>query len=194
MRKLVMGMMTTLNGRLDDPNEWTTEIPDDLYGEIDRRFETFDAILVGRTTYEEMFEYWPGAETAETGSEIGKSMARKMNRYAKYVFSGASEQSELEWDNAEQVLAHGDDDVTRFVNELKSRPGGHIHLAGGAQLAQTCVRLGLVDEYRLFVWPVVSPGSRWFDPIDAQRHMRLANTATYSNGVVGLDYEPAGPA
>ena len=194
MRKVVMGMMTTLNGRLDDPNEWTTEIPDDLYGEIDRRFEAFDAILVGRTTYEEMFEYWPGAETAETGSEIGKSMARKMNRYAKYVFSGASEQSELEWDNAEQVLAHGDDDVTRFVNELKSRPGGHIHLAGGAQLAQTCVRLGLVDEYRLFVWPVVSPGSRWFDPINAQRHMRLANTATYSNGVVGLDYEPAGPA
>ena len=194
MRKLVMGMMTTLNGRLDDPDEWTTEIPDDLYAEIDRRFETFDAILVGRTTYEEMFEYWPGAETAETGSEIGKSMARKMNRYAKYVFSGASEQSELEWDNAEQVLAHGDGDVTRFVNELKSRPGGHIHLAGGAQLAQTGVRLGLVNEYRLFVWPVVSPGSRWFDPIDAQRHMRLANTATYSNGVVGLDYEPAGPA
>jgi dihydrofolate reductase len=189
MRKLVMGMMTTLNGRLDDPNEWTSEIPDDLYGEIERRFETFDAILVGRTTYDEMFEYWPGAETAEGGSEIGKRMARKMNRYTKYVFSGANEQTELEWENAEQVLAHGDDDVTRFVNELKSRSGGDIHLAGGAQLAQTCVRLGLVDEYRLFVWPVVSPGSRWFDPIDAQRHMRLASTIAYSNGVVGLYYE-----
>ena len=189
MRKVVMGMMTTLNGRLDDPGVWTTAIPDDLYGEIDRRFETFDAILVGRATYEEMFEYWPGAETAEDGSKISKSMARKMNRYAKYVFSGANEQTELAWDNAEQVLVHGDDDLTRFVKELKSRPGADIHLAGGAQLAQSCVRLGLVDEYRLFVWPVVSPGSGWFDPIDAQRHLRLASTAAYSNGVVGLYYE-----
>ena len=191
MRKVVMGMMTTLNGRLDDPDVWTNAIPDDLYGEIDRRFETFDAILVGRTTYDEMFEYWPGAETAKDGSEISRSMARKMNRYTKYVFSGANEQTELEWDNAEQVLVHGDDDVTRFVSALKSRPGGDIHLAGGAQLAQSCVRLGLVDEYRLFVWPVVSPGSRWFDPIDAQRHLRLASTTAYSNGVVGLYYEAA---
>ena len=189
MRKVVMGMMTTLDGRLDDPNAWMTEVPDDLYAEIDRRFETFDAILVGRTTYEEMFEYWPGAETAEGGSEIGKSMARKMNRYTKYVFSGANDQTELEWDNAELVLAHGDDDLTRFVNELKSRSGGDIHLAGGAQLAQTCVRLGMVDEYRLYVWPVVSPGSRWFDPIDARRHMRLTSTTAYSNGGVGVDYE-----
>jgi dihydrofolate reductase len=189
MRKVVMGMMTTLDGRLDDPNAWMTEVPDDLYAEIDRRFETFDAILVGRTTYEEMFEYWPGAETAEGGSEIGKSMARKMNRYTKHVFSGANDQTELEWDNAELVLVHGDDDVTQFVNGLKSRSGGDIHLAGGAQLAQTCVRLGLVDEYRLYVWPVVSPGSGWFDPIDAQRHMRLASTTAYSNGVVGMDYE-----
>jgi dihydrofolate reductase len=184
-----MGMMTTLNGRLDDPDAWMTEVPDDLYAEIDRRFETFDAILVGRTTYDEMFEYWPGAETAEDGSEISKSMARKMNRYTKYVFSRANEQMELEWDNAEQVLVHGDEDLARVVNELKSRAGGDIHLAGGAQLAQSCVRLGLVDEYRLLVWPVVSPGSRWFDPIDAQRHMRLASTTSYSNGVVGVDYE-----
>jgi dihydrofolate reductase len=189
MRKVVMGVMTTLDGRLDDPNAWMTEVPDDLYAEIDRRFETFDTILVGRTTYEEMFEYWPGAETAEGGSEIGKSMARKMNRYTKYVFSGANDQTQLEWENAELVLAHGDGDVTRFVNDLKSRSGGDIHLAGGAQLAQTCVRLGLVDEYRLYVWPVVSPGSRWFDPIDARRHMRLTSTTAYSHGVVGLYYE-----
>ncbi len=72
MRKVVMGMMTTLNGRLDDPDAWMTEIPDDLYAEIDRLYGTFDTILVGRRTYEEMFEYWPGAETAEDGSEINK--------------------------------------------------------------------------------------------------------------------------
>ena len=158
MRKLVMGMMTTVDGRLDDPDVWVTGIPDDLYAELDRLYGTFDTILVGRVTYDEMFEFWPGAETAEGSSEHSKSMARKMNAYKKYVFTGASEKSELEWNNAEQVLAHGDEDIVAFVNDLKAQPGGDIHLSGGARLAQTLVRLGLVDQYHLVVHPVVSAG------------------------------------
>ena len=51
MRNVVMAMMTTLNGRLDDPDAWMTGIPDDLYAELDRVYETFDTVLVGRTTY-----------------------------------------------------------------------------------------------------------------------------------------------
>jgi dihydrofolate reductase len=188
MRKLVMGMMTTLNGRLDDPDAWMTGIPDDLYAEIDRMYGTFDTILVGRTTYEEMVTYWPGAETAEDGSEISKSMAGKMNSYKKYVFTGAPERSALEWNNAEQVLVHSDDDLVTFVNDLKARSGGDIHVAGGAQLAQTLVRLGLVDEYHLVVHPVVSAGSSWFDQIDERREMKLQSATAYSNGVVGLYY------
>ena len=63
------GMMTTLNGRLDDPGAWVTGIPDDLYAELDRLYESFDTILVGRTTCAEMAEYWPGAET--DGGRLG---------------------------------------------------------------------------------------------------------------------------
>lgn len=47
MRKVVMGMMSTLNGRLDDPAAWVTGVPDDLYSELDRLYRTFDTILVG---------------------------------------------------------------------------------------------------------------------------------------------------
>ena len=190
MRKVVMGMMTTLNGRLDDPDVWVTGIPDDLYAELDRLYETFDTILVGRTTYDEMFEYWPGAETAEGGSESSRSMARKMNAYKKYVFTGASETTALEWNNAEEVPAHGDDDIVAFVDDLKAQPGGDIHLSGGARLAQTLVRLGLVDQYHLVVHPVVSAGASWFDGIEEKRELSLQSAAAYSNGVVGLYYEP----
>jgi len=73
MRKLVLAMMTTLNGRLDDPLSWFVGIDDDLYGEIDRAYDAFDTVLVGRATYEEMFAYWPAAETEEVGSEINKA-------------------------------------------------------------------------------------------------------------------------
>ena len=190
MRKVVMGMMTTLNGRLDDPAAWVTGIPDDLYAELDRLYETFDTILVGRTTYDEMFEYWPGAETEEGGSASSRSMARKMNAYKKYVFTGASEKTALEWNNAEEVLAHGDEDIVAFVNDLKAQPGGDIHLSGGARLAQTLVRLGLVDQYHFVVHPVVSAGRSWFDGIEEKRELNLQSAAAYSNGVVGLYYEP----
>jgi dihydrofolate reductase len=183
-------MMTTLNGRLDDPDQWVTGVPGDLYAELDRLYGTFDTILVGRTTYEEMLEYWPGAETAEDTPEAGRSMARKMNTYKKYVFTRAGQKPALEWNNAEAVTAHSDHDIADFVNDLKARAGGDIHLAGGAELAQTLVRLGLVDQFHLVVHPVVSAGAQWFDRIDEQRGMELLSATAYSNGVVGLYYEP----
>ena len=190
MRKVVMGMMTTLNGRLDDPDAWVSGIPDDLYAELDRLYESFDTVLVGHTTYEEMFEYWPGAAADDQTPEAGKSMARKMNAYRKYVFSGASEKSELEWSNSEMILVHGDEDVVAFVNDLKEQPGADIHLAGGSRLARTLVRLGLIDTYHLVVHPAVSPGTGWFDGIEERREMTLLSATAYSNGVVGLYYEP----
>lgn len=190
MRKVVLQMMTTLNGRLDDPDAWVSGISDDLYAEINRVYTTFDTVLVGQTTYEEMVAYWPGAETEEGGSEITKSMARKMNTYKKYVFSKGHEKKTLAWNNAEQVLAHSDDDIIKFINELKAQPGGDIHLAGGARLAQTIIRLGLVDEYHFFVYPVVSAGAAWFDKIEDKRDMDLLSATAYENGIVGLYYKP----
>jgi len=190
MRKVVMGMMTTLNGRLDDPAAWVAGVPEDLFAELDRLYGTFDTILVGRTTYAEMLEYWPGAETAEASTETNKSMARKMNSYKKYVFTGAGETSALEWNNAELVPVDGDESIVRFVEDLKAQPGGDIHLSGGARLAKTLVRLGLVDQFHFVVHPVVSDGESWFDEIDEKRELELLSATAYSNGVVGLYYEP----
>ena len=190
MRKVVMGMMTTLNGRLDDPDAWATGVPDDLYAELDRLYGTFDTILVGRTTYDEMFEYWPGAEADEETPESGKSMARKMNSYRKYVFTGGDGTSKLEWSNAQLVPVSSDDEIETFVNDLKSQDGGDIHLSGGARLAQTVIGLGLVDRYHLVMHPVVSPGAGWFSQIEERRPMELVSATSYSNGVVGLYYDP----
>ena len=186
MRKLVMQMMTTLNGRLDHPEEWVPGIPDDLYAEIDRIYDSFDAVLVGRTTALEMAEYWPGAETDPDGSEISRSMARKMNTYKKYVFTRGGEP--LDWSNTELVPVEDDDALLAFVEALKAQAGGDIHLSGGAQLARTLIRLGVVDRYHLFVYPVVSTGARWFDEIAGQRELELQSATAYSNGVVGLYY------
>ena len=181
-----MQMMTTLDGRLDHPEEWVPEIPDDLYAEIDRVYDSFDTVLVGRTTALEMAEYWPGAETDESEPAVARSMARKMNTYKKYVFTRSGEP--LEWSNVELVSPDGDEGIVAFVEELKARPGGDIHLSGGAELARSLIRLGVVDRYHLYVHPVVSQGETWFGEIGGQQGLELQSATAYSNGVVGLYY------
>ena len=61
-------MMTTVNGRVDDPDAWMTGIGNDVYRDIDSRYEGFDTVLVGRTTYAEMYAYWPNAEIEDVAA------------------------------------------------------------------------------------------------------------------------------
>ncbi len=190
MRKVVLAMMTTLNGRLDAPDQWVTDVSEEHFEEINRGYATFDTILVGRVTAAEMFEFWPTA--GEEGAGVSqKSMAEKMHSYKKFVFTTDAD-LKLEWHNAEPVVVSSDDDIRSFVEELKSQPGGDIHLSGGARLAQTVVRLGLVDEYRFFVYPVYSPGESWFGGLETQMPLELISSTSFDSGVVAMYCKPAG--
>jgi dihydrofolate reductase len=204
MRKLVLVMQTTLNGRLDDPEAWLPGIPDDLYADGERIFGTrFDSVLVGRVTAEEMAAYWPGAETEDApigglpdappasieAAAINRRMARKMNAYTKYVPTRDATRT-IDWRNVEMVPIRSDDDLARFVTELKAGAGRDVHLAGGAQLAQAAARLALIDEYTFNVHPVVSAGKTWFDQIGEKRELELVDVTTYSGGVVAVTYRP----
>lgn len=191
MRKVVLAMMTTLNGRLDDPGAWVTGVSEDQYQEIDQGYATFDTILVGRVTAAEMFEAWPPARDDESAGETHRAMAEKMHSYKKYVFTTDPDLS-LEWNNAEPVAVSSDDDIRSFVEGLKAQPGDDIHLSGGARLAQTLVRLGLVDEYRFFVYPVYSPGASWFDGLESQESLELVSSTSFENGVVAMYCKHAG--
>jgi dihydrofolate reductase len=191
VRKVVLAMMTTLNGRLDDPDAWLTGLSEDHYQEIDRGYATFDTILVGRVTAEEMFAYWPGARDEEGAGASHQAMAEKMHSYKKYVFT-TDPALKLEWHNAEPVVVASDDEIRSFVEDLKTRPGGDIHLSGGARLAQTLVRLGMVDEFRFFVFPVYSPGASWFGQLDSRKNLELISSTAFESGAVAMYLKPAG--
>ena len=190
MRKIVFQMMTTLNGRLDDPLAWVKNVGNDQYREIDRIYATYDTVLVGRTTYEEMAAYWPGALSEGAGTETNQAMARRMNAYKKIVFSKSGRQKLTEWTNTEQVVVASDDELAKYLTSLKAQPGGNIHLSGGASLAQSVIGLDLVDEFYFFVYPVVSPGASWFSQLPDKRDLQLLSASSYENGVVGLHYVP----
>jgi dihydrofolate reductase len=183
-------MMTTLNGRLDDPMAWVHSVSDDQYREIDRIYATFDTVLVGRTTYEEMAAYWPGALSEATGTETNRAMAHRMQTYRKLVFSRSGRRKPTEWNNAELVVVGSDDELAKYLGNLKAQAGGDIHLSGGASFAQSVISLDLVDECHLFVYPVVSPGASWFSQLPDKRELKLLSASTYENGVVRLHYVP----
>ena len=204
MRKVVLGMMATLKGRVDDPDAWMTGIGDDLYRDIDACFERcVNTVLVGRTTYDEMYAYWPGAEhepssrigdqipLQDSAQEINRRMAQKMNAYQKFVLTQNGRAEALDWSNAELVSARSDEELVRFISQLKMRPGRDIHLAGGARLAQSFVRLGLVDGYYFHVHPVLSTGATPFDTVEGKCALHLLGITPYEAGVVSLRYAPA---
>jgi dihydrofolate reductase len=190
VRKIVLQMMTTLNGRLDDPMAWVHGVSEDQYREIDRIYATFDTVLVGRTTYEEMAAYWPGALAEAAGTETNQAMARRMNTYKKLVFSRSGRRKPTQWNNTELVVVGSDDELAKYLASLKAQPGGDIHLSGGASFAQSVIGLDLVDEFHFFVYPVVSPGRSWFSQLPDKRELKLLSASTYENGVVRLHYVP----
>jgi dihydrofolate reductase len=179
MRKLVVSEFVSLDGVMEDP-QWTFQ----FMSEVQEKFKfdelkASDALLLGRVTYDGFAAAWPNM-IEETG-EYGEWM----NDYPKYVVSTTLE--EVQWKNSQLIKG----DIAEEIIKLKQQPGKDILVFGSCSLVQTLIQLDLIDEYRLMVFPVaVGSGKRVFgDGID-KKVLRLADTKTFSSGVIVLTYHP----
>lgn len=154
MRSLIITQNMTLDGAIEMLGDWfNPEIHDDeLLAEVRRQDETADALLLGRKTFEDFRDYWPYQDDDPTG------VADYINGVAKYVVS--STMSDPEWGNSTILSGDPVDQVTA----LKATPGADIVATGSITLCRTLIAAGLVDEYRLFVYPVVQGGGRRLFP------------------------------
>ncbi len=188
MRKLILSEFLTLDGVMEAPGGEPTHPHSgwvfDFMGPEQERYkleETLaaEALLLGRVTYEGFAAAWP----ARSGQ-----FADKMNSMPKFVASTTL--VELAWNNAE--LLEGD--VAESVRALKDQDGGPILVAGSRTLAQALVAHGLIDEYRLMVFPVVlGSGMRLFaDDNPDKMVLELVDTLTFGSGVVVHTYRPPG--
>jgi dihydrofolate reductase len=140
------------------------------------------AFLSGRVTHELMAAFWPtaDADTSSTGPAV--EYARIWRDMPKIVFSKTLERAD--WNTT--VVR---DLVVDDILALKAQPGGDLAL-GGADLAAAFMRHDLVDEYRVYVHPVViGRGRPMFPPVDDKVQLQLVETRTFGNGVVLLRYE-----
>jgi dihydrofolate reductase len=139
-----------------------------------------DALLLGRRTYEIFAAHWPHVTDDDP-------VAAKLNSVPKYVASRTLDT--LEWNNS--TLLKGD--IAREVATLKERPGTEIQVTGSGQLIQTLLRHDLVDEYRLWIFPVLlGGGKRLFADGTVPGGLRLLDTKTSGTGVTIHTYERAG--
>ena len=182
MRKLIYSITVSLDGFIAGPDgeiDWSA--PDEeLHRFHNQRVRETGAQLLGRRLYEVM-TYWDTVDEASL-PEHELEFARIWKDLPKIVFSSTLEKVE---GNA-RLASRG---VAEEVAELKAQPGKDVAV-GGAGLASTCMELGLIDEYLLFVSPVVlGGGTPCFPPLDGSIELELVETRTFGSRVVYLRYQ-----
>jgi dihydrofolate reductase len=182
MRKIIYSMTVSLDGFIAGPNgeiDWSP--PDEeLHRFHNEQVGELGAHLLGRRLYEEML-YWETADENPSAADFELEFARIWKALPRIVFSNTLERVE---GNAR--LAR--DSVAEEVARLTEQPGRDVAV-GGAGLASTFIKLDLVDEYRLFVSPVVlGGGTPYFPPLDKRLNLELVETRTFGSRVVHLRY------
>jgi dihydrofolate reductase len=183
MRKIILAMQVSLDGFFEGPDHdlsWHM-VDDELHRHFNEQLGAMGAFLDGRVMYELMAGFWPTADEDPASSAPVAEFARIWRDMPKIVYSRTL--TTAYWNST--VVR---DVVAQEVLELKSQPGGDLAL-GGAELADTFRRLGLIDEYWLYVHPVlVGAGRPLFKSADSQAQLRLLETRAFGNGVALLRY------
>lgn len=194
MRKLIVQTFLTLDGVMQAPGGpgedddggfahggWSVNYWDDQMGQVmgEATSRPF-AMVLGRRTYDIMAAYWPTAPE-EAGGEV-------FNDATKYVASRSRPNLEA-WSNS--VLVEGD--AADGLAALKQEDGPELQVHGSANLIQTLLAHNLVDQYRLWVFPLVlGSGKRLFADGTVPSGLRLADSTVSTTGVMMCTYEPAG--
>ncbi|MGW5364958.1 dihydrofolate reductase family protein [Actinopolymorpha pittospori] len=152
----------------------------DLLEELHRQDRDADGFLVGRRTFEDLRGYWPEQSDDATG------ITDYLNSVQKYVVS--TTMTEPGWKNT--TILSGD--PVDEVRALKAEPGADIVITGSITLCHTLIQAGLVDEYRLFVYPVVQGrGRRLFPEGFEVPALRLLDAKIFRSGITFSRYAPA---
>jgi dihydrofolate reductase len=178
MKKVIVSTMVSLDGVLENPQNWSFDYWSDEIGKYayDQLFAC-DTLFMGRATYEGFAEAW--------SSRAGDVFADQMNALPKFVASRTLS-APLTW-NATLFQ----NDISAEVTHLKNQPGMDILQYGMGELTYTLLQHGLVDELRFLVYPVaVGSGKRIFESLE-KTPLKLLETRTFSTGVIALHYQPA---
>lgn len=188
MRTLAITQNITVDGSIEmlgdwfDPQGQGDTDNSDLLDELHRQDRDADGLLVGRRTFQDLRGYWPQQSDDTTG------ITAYLNQVQKYVVS--STMAQPDWQNSTILTS----DVVQQVGALKEEPGQDIVVTGSITLCHALIEAGLVDQYRLFVYPVVQGrGRRLFPDGYEVPHLKLLDAKAFRCGITYSSYAPTDP-
>jgi len=188
MGTVILSMQLSLDGRIAGPNgefDWPI-VGDELLGFFNDQIADAETFLYGRRMYLEMAEFWPTGDSNPVATAAMADYARLWRPMPKIVFSDTLQQAD--WNT--RIV--GSDDLAAAVAELRSRDGGRHILYGGAHLAGALMGRDLIDEYWLFVHPVIlGAGARLFGDLARRLTLELVESRTFPGTVVHVRYRSA---
>lgn len=179
MRTLAITQNVTTDGAIEMLDDWFDPAGggDDQAAHNRRMSERCDALLLGRQTFEDFRGFWPLQTDDTTG------ITDELNRLQKYVVS--STMDDPAWQNSTVLGA----DWLDRVHAMKEEPGGEIVVTGSITLCHALIPAGVVDEYRLYGYPVVQGrGRRLFPDGFAAPALRTLEATSFDNGVTFVRY------
>ena len=184
MRRIIVFLVATVDGYYEGPNqEFDWPVVDEEFNEYGlEQLDAVDTLLFGRVTYQGMVAYWPTPAAEQDDPRV----AAKMNGLAKLVVSRTLDKAE--WANTRVIKG----DVAEEITRLKQEPGKDIAIFGSSDLTVSLLRMGLVDELRIMVHPVVlGDGKSLFRTATERISLELVTTRAFRSGNVMLYYRPA---
>ena len=186
MRKIILMMSVSLDGFFEAPDhrlDWQL-VDDELHQHFNDELSQMSAFLDGRVTYELMARSWPAADQDPSSTPPMVEFAGIWRNMPKIVYSRTLRKAD--WNTTIVRSVNVDE-----IRQLKAQPGGDM-VVGGANLADTFLRHGLIDEHRIYVHPVVlGQGTRLYPLVDNAIRLSLVETRTFGSGVVLLRYQNA---
>jgi dihydrofolate reductase len=182
VKKIILQLSISLDGYIEGPQQeidWH-RVDDEFNAYAAAMLRQTDVLIMGRKTYELMAGYWP------TATDNDPDVTALMNQTPKLVFS--RHLSQVTWENSR--LASGG--IAEEIARLKQQPGDGLIAVGGSSLAASCLDLGLIDELRLILTPVlIGGGLTLLDGITRRHPLTLLSTRNFRSGSLVLTYAPA---
>ena len=185
MRKIIVQMSVSLDGYFEGPDRdisWH-QISEEAHQDVNDFLRTMSAFLQGRVVHELMVDYWPEADQAPDAGPAERDFAAIYREMPKYVYSSTYDNTA--W-NATMVRTVDPEEV----RALKEQPGGDM-VVGGGNLVESFLKYDLIDEWRLYVVPVILGAGRRLFPEGVRMPLRLTQSHVFDNGVILTRYARA---
>ena len=188
MRKIKLQIQLSLDGFVcgqQGEMDWMVWDWDDVVKQyVTELTNSADTFLMGRATGEGMAVYWPTVTSNPESGEEERWMADKLNSSPKVIFSKTI--THINWTNARIA-----NDIVEEVKELKKEPGKDILIYGGAGIVSAFIRENLIDEYHLFINPVViGKGRTIYANVKQNMKLKLLHATPSATGIVIMTYVP----